>query len=72
MKREDIKTIMIAHHDNDFIRTWDWIGKVVLMTIISDENICGEKVLEDSDGDWIFGGSETLIIDIVNKKSYIR
>lgn len=121
---------MIVHNDNDFIRTWDWIGKIVLMTIIADENICGDKVLEDSDdieklvhsllpagieflncrtdkyadycryedvskeevtrlvecfskikfkynfdetdGDWIFGGSETLIIDIENNKSFIR
>jgi len=130
MRREAIKKIMIVHHDNDFVRTWDWIGKVVLMTIINDENLCGDKVLEDSedieklvhsllpagieflnyrtdkyadycryediskeevarlvecfstikfkynfsetDGDWVFGGSETLIIDIENNKSFIR
>lgn len=130
MKREDIKNIMIIHSDNDFNRTWDWIGKVVLMTITNDVNICDDKVLEDSDDiekfvysllpsgieflqyrtdkyadycrykdvskeeinklieyfsqikfkynftendcDWISGGSETLIIDIENNKSYIH
>lgn len=49
MKREDIKRIMIVYHDNDFIRVWDWIGNVTLNTIIKDTNICGGKILEDSD-----------------------
>ena len=49
MKREEIKNIMIVHHDNDFVRVWDWIGKVVLMTLFNDVNICGCKILEDSE-----------------------
>jgi hypothetical protein len=129
MIKEDIKKIMIVHNDNDFVRVWDWIGKVSLMTILND-NICGCKVLEDSediekfihsllptaieflqyredkysefvryrdiskekldnltnyfkdvrfiynfeetDTNWIDGGSETLIIDLEKKESYIR
>lgn len=136
MRKEDIKNIMVVYSDNDFITSWDWIGKVVLMTINSDTNICGGKVLEDSndienfiisllpsaieflqyrqdkyeefdfiqfsryenvnkedvielvnhfdnvrfkynfdkknDDDFLYGGSETLIIDIENNKSYIK
>ena len=49
MKRDEIKNIMIVHNDNDFVRVWDWIGNVTLTTIIKDTNICGCKVLEDSD-----------------------
>lgn len=129
MKTSEIKTIMIVHNDNDFVRVWDWIGKVVLFTI-KNQNLCGEDLLEDSediekfiqsllptaieftqyrvdkyesycryenisqdevkslldsfstvrfkynfdvnDQDWIFGGSETLIIDIDSNESYIR
>ena len=129
MKKEEIKKIMIVHNDNDFVRVWDWIGKVTLMTILNN-NICCCKVLEDSediekfvhsllptaieflqyredkyaeycryrdiskekldyyvkyfekvnfkynfdetDHDWVFGGSETLIIDLEKKESYIR
>jgi len=123
MKKKEIKRIMICHHDNDFIRVWDWISKVVLITL-SETNICGENVLEnyndiekfiislipsgieflqyrteryknideeelnrlfnhlkkvifkynfeETDGDWIFGGCETLIIDLENKTSFIR
>ena len=129
MKKIDIKNIMIVHNDNDFIRVWDWIGKVALMTI-TNKNICGCEVLEDSEDiekfihsllptaiefiqykenkytkypryenidksevdrlveyfskiifvynfdetneDFIFGGSETLIIDLEKKESYIR
>jgi len=48
MRKEEIKRIMIIHNDNDFVRVWDWIGKVALMTITND-NICGCKVLEDSE-----------------------
>ncbi len=128
MRKEDIKNIMVVHNDNDFVRVWDWIGKVSLMTILND-NLCGCKVLEDSkdiekfihsllptaieflqyredryveypryrdiskeevnrltnyfenirfvynfdddfNGEW--GGSETLIIDLEKKESYIR
>lgn len=130
MRKEEIKRIMIVYSDNDFVRVWDWIGKVTLTTIIEDTNICGSKVLEDSDDiekfihsllptaiefiqaredkytdflryenidkeevirltdyfkdikfkynfsetddDWIFGGSETLIIDLEKNESYIR
>lgn len=129
MRKEEIKRIMIIHNDNDFVRVWDWIGKVALMTITND-NICGCKVLEDSedfekfihsllptaieflqyredkyadycryedvdkeevirlskyfenvkfkynfdetDNDFIFGGSETLIIDLEKNESFIR
>jgi hypothetical protein len=129
MRKEEIKKIMIIHNDNDFVRVWDWIGKVALMTIPND-NICGCRVLEDSediekfilsllptaieflqyredkyadycryedidkdevnrlsnyfknvkfkynfdetDNDFIFGGSETLIIDLEKNESYIR
>ena len=49
MRKEEIKRIMIVYSDNDFVRVWDWIGKVTLTTIIEDTNICGSKVLEDSD-----------------------
>lgn len=135
MKREDIKTIMVVHSDNDFITTFDWIGKVVLMTINMNINILGDKVLlnsddienfiksllsssiefiqcrteqyeyhigdfyryenisedevirltkhfdgirfkynfdEKNDDDFLYGGSELLIIDIENNKSYIK
>lgn len=48
MKKDEIKRIMIIHNDNDFVRVWDWIGKVSLMTILND-NICGCRVLEDSE-----------------------
>ena len=129
MKTSEINTIMIVHNDNDFVRVWDWIGKVLLFTI-KNQNLCGEDLLEESediekfiqsilptaiefaqyragkyesycryenididtlkslsnsfstvrfkynfdvsDQDWVFGGSETLIIDITNNKSYIR
>jgi hypothetical protein len=130
MKRDEIKRIMVVHNDNDFVRVWHWIGSVTLTTIKNDTNICGCKVLEDSediekfihsllpaaiefiqyredkyadfmryryidkeevlrltesfkniefkynfeetDDDWVFGGSETLIIDLENNESYIR
>ena len=130
MKREEIKKIMIVHGDNDFLRVWDWIGNVTLSTIVKDINICGGKILEDTDDiedfiysllptaiefiqkkedkytpfvryknisggdlqrlvdinkniifkynfsetdeDWLFGGCETLIIDLEKKESYIR
>ena len=129
MKTSEINTIMIVHNDNDFVRVWDWIGKVLLFTI-KNQNLCGEDLLEESediekfiqsilptaiefaqyragkyesycryknididtlkslsnsfstvrfkynfdvsDLDQIFGGSETLIIDITNNESYIR
>ena len=48
MKKEDIKRIMIVHNDNDFVRTFDWIGKVLLETLIN-KNICAEEMLEDSE-----------------------
>jgi hypothetical protein len=115
---------MICHYDNDFVRVFDWIGKVTLMSLL-ELNICGEEMLETSDDieafihsllptaiefaqykcgrpqifeekhvnwlskeffkgikfkynfdetdeDYIFGGSELLIIDLENKQSYIR
>jgi len=129
MKKDDIKTIMIVHNDNDFVRVWNWIGKILLSTLI-DKNICNEEMLEDSediekfvlsllpiaiefaqykvgkyekynryrdisddelnylvsefkkvkfkynfdknDSDFKFGGSETLIIDLVEHTSDIR
>lgn len=48
MKSEEIKNIMIVYSDNDFIRVWDWIGKVLLETILC-KNACFEKMLEDSE-----------------------
>jgi hypothetical protein len=130
MRKQEIKKIMVVHNDNDFIRVWHWIGSVTLTTIKNDTNICGCKVLEDSediekfihsllptaiefiqarehkyadfvryknieevelnrlvsyfkniqfkynfeesDDDWIFGGFETLIIDLEKNESYIR
>lgn len=48
MRKEEIKNILIIHADNDFVRVWDWIGKVALMTI-PNTNICGCNVLEDSE-----------------------
>lgn len=129
MKKEEIKNIMVLYNDNDFVKVWDWIGKVSLMTILND-NFCGGKVLEESDDierfilsllptaieflqyredryadfcryenisetevdrlskylsnikfkynfdetdeDYIFGGSEILIIDLHKKESYIK
>jgi hypothetical protein len=47
MKKEEIKNIMVIFSDNDFIRVFDWIGKVTLMTI-TNKNICGCEVLEES------------------------
>lgn len=130
MKRDEIKRIMVVYNDNHFVRVWHWIGSVTLTTIKNDTNICGCKILEDSediekfihsllptaiefiqaredkyadfvrydnidkeeilrlshyfknikfkynfeetDGDWAFGGSETLIIDLEKNESYIR
>lgn len=124
MKKEDIKNIMFCYFDNDFVRVFDWIGKVTLMTLL-EQNICCEKMLKTSndielfiygllpvaiefvqykcgnysndnlaninylvseftergfkynfdyltDEDYIFGGSELLIIDLEKKISYIR
>jgi hypothetical protein len=129
MKKEDIKNIMVVFNDNDFVRVWDWIGKITLLTL-KQKNICFEEMLEESediekfihsilpsaiefaqyrsakyedysryrnveenelkelvhhfknvrfkynfdesDDDWIFGGSETLIIDLEKNESYIR
>lgn len=129
LKSNEIKRMMIVHSDSDFCRVWDWIGKITLNTINS-ENYCGENILEDTDdierfilsllptaiefifcrvdkyndGDWYndvdaaeidrlnnhlrrvvfkynfedddydyeFGGSETVIIDLENKESYIN
>lgn len=39
---------MVIHHDNDFVRVWDWIGKVILQTL-NEKNICFEDMLETSD-----------------------
>ena len=47
MKKEEIKNIMVIFSDNDFIRVFDWIGKVSLMTI-KNNNICDCMVLEES------------------------
>ena len=129
MKKEEIKKIMIVYNDNDFVRVWDWIGKIVLLTL-KTPNICYEQMIEESedielfvhsllptaiefsqykvakyekysqyrnidksevvrissafknikfkynfdesDNDWRFGGSETLIIDLDKNESYIR
>ena len=129
MRKEEIKRIMIVHSDNDFVRVWDWIGKITLLTL-KQKNNCYEEMLEESediekfihsilptaiefaqyktakyadysryrnieesdlkklvehfknvrfkynfdesDSDWVFGGSETLIIDLEKNESYIR
>lgn len=47
MRKEEIKKLMIVYSDNDFVRVWDWIGKILLETITS-KNICFEEMLEDS------------------------
>ena len=39
---------MVCHYDNDFVRVFDWIGKVTLTTLLK-QNICGEEMLETSD-----------------------
>jgi hypothetical protein len=44
MEKKDIKKIMIVFRDNDFVRVWDWIGKVTLMTLI-EKNCCDEEML---------------------------
>lgn len=36
---------MVVHYDNDFVRVWDWIGKVMLHTL-TEKNICFEEMLE--------------------------
>ena len=130
MRKEEIKTIMIVHNDNHFVRVWDWIGKILLETMINT-NVCNEEMLEDSEtiedfvfsllpvaiefaqykacryedyvryediskeevkrlsdyfkkvkfvynfdketnDNWIFGGCETLIIDLEKIESYIQ
>ena len=129
MRKEEIKKIMIVHNDNDFIRIWDWIGKITLLTL-KTKNLCFEEMLEESediekfvhsllptaieftqyrvakyedysryrdieeselnrltsefksirfkynfdesDDDYVFGGSEMLIIDLEKNESYIR
>jgi hypothetical protein len=48
MLKKDIKNIMVCHYDNDFVRVFDWIGKVTLTTLL-ETNICGEEMLETSD-----------------------
>ena len=48
MKRDEIKSIQICFYDTDFIRTFYWIGKILLFTILEDTNVCGGKVLEDT------------------------
>lgn len=47
MDKKDIKIIMIAHHDNDFVRAWEWIGKITLSTLV-ENNYCGESMLNNS------------------------
>ena len=49
MRKQEIKKIMVVFGDNDFIRVWDWIGSVTLTTIKNDTNICGSKILEDTE-----------------------
>ena len=122
MEKEYIKKIMIVFGDNDFVRVWDWVGKVTLMTLI-ERNCCDEEMLgntrdiesfvhsllptaiefvqyrvyrdidkdevnrlagsfkniqfkynfdEQTDSDWSWGGSETLIIDLEKGESFIR
>ena len=129
MRKEEIKKIMIVHNDNDFVRIWDWIGKITLLTL-KTKNVCFEEMLEESediekfvhsllptaieftqyraakyedysryrdieeselnrltsefknirfkynfdesDDDYVFGGSEMLIIDLEKNESYIR
>lgn len=129
MRKEEIKKIMIVHNNNDFIRIWDWIGKITLLTL-KTKNLCFEEMLEESediekfvhsllptaieftqyrvakyedysryrdieeselnrltsefknirfkynfdesDDDYVFGGSEMLIIDLEKNESYIR
>ena len=48
VKREEIKTIKINFYDTDFIRVFDWIGKICLFTILEDTNVCWGKLLEDT------------------------
>ena len=48
LKREEIKTIKINFYDTDFIRVFDWIGKILLFTILEDTNVCCGKLLEDT------------------------
>jgi hypothetical protein len=48
MRKEEIKNILIIHSDNDFVRVWNWIGKVTLFTL-KNKNICDEEMLEDSE-----------------------
>jgi hypothetical protein len=36
------------------------------------ENIKFKYNFDETDHDWVFGGSETLIIDLEKKESYIR
>jgi len=48
MKKEEIKRIIVVHNDNDFVRVWDWIGKIILQTI-TEKNICFEEMLETSE-----------------------
>lgn len=46
--REELKTIKINFYDTDFIRAFDWIGKILLFTILEDTNVCWGKLLEDT------------------------
>lgn len=48
MLKKDIKNIMVCHYDNDFVRVFDWIGKITLTTLL-ETNICGEEMLETSE-----------------------
>lgn len=47
IKKEDIKRMMIAHHDVDFCCVYHWIGKVLLHTL-TETNCRDEEMLPDS------------------------
>lgn len=48
MLKKDINNIMVCHYDNDFVRVFDWIGKITLTTLL-ETNICEEEMLETSE-----------------------
>lgn len=45
---KNMDKITVEFNDSDFIRVFDWIGKIALSSI-NKKNICDEKILEQKD-----------------------
>lgn len=63
-EREDKYADIVGYNDVD--------KKEVTRLTNHFKNIKFKYNFSETDDDWVFGGSETLIIDLENKQSYIR